>query len=426
MSEKLRFETLQLHAGHTPDKDTKSRAVPIYQTTSFVFDNSEHAANLFALKEAGNIYTRIMNPTTDILEKRIASLDGGVGALAVASGTAAVTYAILNVARCGDEIISASNLYGGTYNLFANTIKDFGINTTFVPYNDLKAFEEAITHKTKAIFLESIGNPNATIADLEAISNLAHKYNIPVIVDNTFATPYLFRPFEHGADIIVYSATKFLGGHGTSIAGLIVDSGKFNWNHERFPNFTEADPGYHGLKYADLGASAFILKARVKLLRDTGAALSPFNAFLILQGIETLSLRLERHVENARKVVQYLVDSPFVDWVSYPELDSHPDKDLAKKYFKNGAGSIFTFGIKGGVEAGKKFIDNLKIFSHLANVADAKSLIIHPASTTHAQLSIEQQKSAGLSPETVRISVGLENINDLIEDLEQALKISNS
>jgi O-acetylhomoserine (thiol)-lyase len=424
MSKELKFETLQLHAGQEPDSATNSRAVPIYQTTSYVFNDSEHAANLFALKEPGNIYTRIMNPTTDVLEKRIAALDGGVGALAVASGTAAITYAILNIARSGDHIISASNLYGGTYNLFANTIKDFGIDTTFVDYDDLAGFEAAIKDNTKAIFLESIGNPNATIADLEAVSELAHKYGLPVIVDNTFATPYLFRPLDHGADIVVYSATKFLGGHGTSIAGLIVDGGKFDWASGRFDNFTTPDSGYHGLKYADLGEAAFILKARVKLLRDTGAALSPFNAFLILQGIETLSLRLERHVENARKVVKFLVDSPYVDWVSYPELESHKDNALAEKYFPKGAGSIFTFGIKGGVEQGKKFIDSLEIFSHLANVADAKSLIIHPASTTHAQLTEEQQKSAGLSPETVRISVGLENIDDLLADLEQALEKS--
>lgn len=426
MSKNLKFETLQLHAGQVPDKETYSRAVPIYQTTSYVFNSSQHAADLFALKEPGNIYTRIMNPTTDVLEKRIAALDGGSGALAVASGTAAITYAILNIARCGDEIISASNLYGGTYNLFANTIKDFGITAKFVQYDDLEGYEKLINEKTKAIYIESIGNPNATIADLEAIAEIAHKHKIPVIVDNTFATPYLFRPLDHGADIVVYSATKFLGGHGTSIAGLIVDGGKFDWNNERFPNFTTPDSGYHGLKYADLETTAFITKARVKLLRDTGAAISPFNSFLILQGIETLSLRIERHVENARKIAAYLSESPYVEWVSYPELANHKDKKLADKYFKRGAGSIFTFGIKGGVEAGKKFIDSLEIFSHLANVADAKSLIIHPASTTHAQLTVEQQKSAGLSPETVRISVGLENVDDLIDDLEQALKAANS
>lgn len=422
MSKNYKFETLQLHAGQTPDSSTNSRAVPIYQTTSYVFNDSEHAANLFALKEEGNIYTRIMNPTTDVLEKRINALEGGVGALAVASGTAAITYSILNIARAGDEIVAATNLYGGTYNLLANTIEDFGIKTKFVEYNKIDDFEKAITDKTKAFLVESIGNPNATLVDLEKISEIAHKYGIPVIVDNTFATPFLFKPLDFGADIVVYSATKFLGGHGTTIAGIIVDGGKFDWAASgRFPNFTTPDSGYHGLKFADLGAGAFIAKARVKLLRDTGACLSPFNSFLILQGVETLSLRLERHVENARKIVKYLENSPYIDWVSYPELESHLDYELAKKYYKNGVGSIFTFGIKGGVAAGRKFIDSLEIFSHLANVADAKSLIIHPASTTHGQLTVEQQASCGLKPETVRISVGLENINDLIADLEQAL-----
>lgn len=422
MSKNYKFETLQLHAGQTPDSTTNSRAVPIYQTTSYVFNSSEHAANLFSLKEPGNIYTRIMNPTTDVLEQRINALEGGVGALAVASGTAAITYALLNIARCGDEIVAATNLYGGTYNLLANTLEDFGIKTKFVNYNNLDEFENAITEKTKAFFVESIGNPNATIIDLEKVSAIAHKHGIPVIVDNTFATPFLFKPLDHGADIVVYSATKFLGGHGTTIAGLLVDGGKFDWAASgRFPNFTTPDAGYHGLKYADLGAGAFIAKARVKLLRDTGACLSPFNSFLILQGIETLSLRLERHVENAKKVADYLEASQYVEWVSYPGLASHPDYDLAQKYFKNGVGSIFTFGIKGGVDAGRKFIDSLEIFSHLANVADAKSLIIHPASTTHGQLSVEQQAACDLKPETVRISVGLENIDDLIADLEQAL-----
>lgn len=422
MSKQYKFETLQLHAGQSPDSATNSRAVPIYQTTSYVFDSSEHAANLFSLKEPGNIYTRIMNPTTDVLEQRINALEGGVGALAVASGTAAITYAIMNIARAGDEVVAATNLYGGTYNLLSNTIEDFGIKTTFVEYNDLSGFEKAITPKTKAFLVESIGNPNATLIDLEKIAEIAHKHGIPVIVDNTFATPYLFKPLEHGGDIVVYSATKFLGGHGTTIAGLIVDGGNFDWAKSgRFPNFTNPDPGYHGLKYCDLGRGAFIAKCRVKLLRDTGACLSPFNSFLILQGIETLSLRLERHVENARKISKYLEQSQYVEWVSYPELDSHPEKALVDKYYKNGVGSIFTFGIKGGVNAGAKFIDSLKIFSHLANVADAKSLIIHPASTTHGQLTVEQQAACGLKPETVRISIGLENVDDLINDLEQAL-----
>lgn len=421
MANKYKFETLQLHAGQEPDSATNSRAVPIYQTTSYVFENSEHAANLFSLKENGNIYTRIMNPTTDVLEKRINELEGGVGALAVASGSAAITYAILNIAKSGDEIISASNLYGGTYNLFANTLPDFGITTKFVNYDNLEEFKNSITEKTKAIFVESIGNPNATIIDLDSVSKIAHENNIPVIVDNTFATPYLFKPFDFGADIVVYSATKFLGGHGTTIGGIIVDGGKFDWTSGRFPSFTTPDSGYHGLKYADLGAAAFILKCRVKLLRDTGACISPFNSFMLLQGIETLSLRLERHVQNAEKIAKYLESSEYVEWVSYPKLISHKDFLLAERYYKKGVGSIFTFGIKGGVEAGKKFIDSLEIFSHLANVADAKSLIIHPASTTHGQLSVEQQAACDLKPETVRISVGIENVEDLINDLEQAL-----
>jgi O-acetylhomoserine (thiol)-lyase len=421
MSKNLKFETLQLHAGQKPDSETGSRAVPIYQTTSYVFRDTEHAANLFALKEAGNIYTRIGNPTTAVLEERLAALDGGVGALAVASGSAAITYALLTVAKAGDEIVAARNLYGGTFNLLSNTINDFGITTKFVDPDDLEGFKNAITEKTKAIFIETIGNPNCTLIDVEAVADIAHENGLPLIIDNTFATPYLFKPLEHGADIVVYSATKFLGGHGTSIGGVIVDGGKFDWAKSgRFDNFTTPDPGYHGLKYADLGAPAFILKARVKLLRDTGAAISPFNAFLILQGIETLSLRLERHVENARKIVEYLNNHELVEWVNYPELDGNKDKPLAEKYFPKGVGSIFTFGIKGGVEAGKKFIDNVELFSHLANVADAKSLIIHPASTTHGQLSEEKLKEVGIRPETIRLSVGIENVDDLIADLEQA------
>ncbi|MDN5304355.1 MAG: O-acetylhomoserine (thiol)-lyase [Fusobacteriaceae bacterium] len=421
MSKNLKFETLQLHAGQKPDSETGSRAVPIYQTTSYVFRDTEHAENLFALKEAGNIYTRIGNPTTAVLEERLAALDGGVGALAVASGSAAITYALLTVAKAGDEIVAARNLYGGTFNLLSNTINDFGITTKFVDPDDLEGFKNAITEKTKAIFIETIGNPNCTLIDVEAVADIAHENGLPLIIDNTFATPYLFKPLEHGADIVVYSATKFLGGHGTSIGGVIVDGGKFDWAKSgRFDNFTTPDPGYHGLKYADLGAPAFILKARVKLLRDTGAAISPFNAFLILQGIETLSLRLERHVENARKIVEYLNNHELVEWVNYPELDGNKDKPLAEKYFPKGVGSIFTFGIKGGVEAGKKFIDNVELFSHLANVADAKSLIIHPASTTHGQLSEEKLKEVGIRPETIRLSVGIENVDDLIADLEQA------
>lgn len=421
----MKFETLQLHAGQSPDKATNSRAVPIYQTSSYVFDSTEHARKLFSLEEEGNIYTRIGNPTTDVLEKRVALLEGGVGALAVSSGSTAITYAILTIAKCGDEVISATSIYGGTYNLFANTLPDYGIKTVFFDATKPETLETLITEKTKVLFLETIGNPNADLIDLEALAAIAHKHGIPIVIDNTFATSFLFRPIDHGADIVVYSATKYLGGHGTTIAGVIVDSGKFNWkDNPRFENFNTPESGYHGLKYADLGAPAFILKARTKLLRDTGGCLSPFNAFLILQGIETLSLRMERHVENARKVAKFLTSHEAVSWVSFPELESHKSFSLAKKYFPKGVGSIFTFGLKGGKEAGGKFIESLKIFSHLANVADAKSLIIHPASTTHSQLSEEQLKNCGVFPETIRISVGLENIDDLIEDLDTALNIT--
>ena len=419
---KLKFETLQVHAGQEADPTTGSRAVPIYQTTSYVFRDSEHAANLFALKENGNIYTRMMNPTTDVLEKRVAALDGGVGALAVASGTAAVTYAIMNIAEAGDEIVSASTLYGGTYSLFQNTLPKYGIKTKFVNPDDVNNFEKAITEKTKALYIETIGNPGINLVDIEAVAKIAHDNKIPLIVDNTFATAYLCNPLEFGADIVVYSATKFLGGHGTSIGGIIVDGGKFDWKGSgKFPGFTTPDPGYHGLVYADLGAPAFILKARVQLLRDTGACISPFNSFLLLQGIETLSLRLERHVYNARKIADYLEKNDKVSWVNYPELEGSKYKALSEKYFPKGPGAIFTFGIKGGVDAGRKFIDSLELFSHLANVADAKSLIIHPASTTHAQLDEEQQRNAGVAPDMIRISVGIENADDLIVDLEQAL-----
>ena len=419
---KLKFETLQVHAGQEADPTTGSRAVPIYQTTSYVFRDSEHAANLFALKENGNIYTRMMNPTTDVLEKRVAALDGGVGALAVASGTAAVTYAIMNIAEAGDEIVAASTLYGGTYSLFQNTLPKYGIKTKFVNPDDVNNFEKAITEKTKALYIETIGNPGINLVDIEAVAKIAHDNKIPLIVDNTFATAYLCNPLEFGADIVVYSATKFLGGHGTSIGGIIVDGGKFDWKGSgKFPGFTTPDPGYHGLVYADLGAPAFILKARVQLLRDTGACISPFNSFLLLQGIETLSLRLERHVYNARKIADYLEKNDKVSWVNYPELEGSKYKALSEKYFPKGPGAIFTFGIKGGVDAGRKFIDSLELFSHLANVADAKSLIIHPASTTHAQLDEEQQRNAGVAPDMIRISVGIENADDLIVDLEQAL-----
>ncbi len=424
MSERQwKFDTLQVHAGQEPDPTTGSRAVPIYQTTSYVFNNAEHAANLFALKEAGNIYTRFMNPTTDVFEKRMAALEGGVGALAVASGSAAITYAIMNIAGAGDEIVSASTLYGGTYNLFAVTLPRFGIKTVFVNPDDPENFRKAINEKTKALFIETIGNPGANIVDIEAVAAIAHENGLPLIVDNTFGTPYLIRPIEFGADIIVHSATKFIGGHGTSIGGVIVDSGKFDWaGSGRFPGLTEPDPSYHGIRYvADIGPAAYITKARVQLLRDTGAALSPFNAFLFLQGLETLSLRVERHVSNAKRIAEFLNSHPLVSWVNYPSLPGNKYYALAQKYLPKGAGSIFTFGIKGGVEAGRKFIDSLKIFSLLANVADAKSLVIHPASTTHAQLSEEDQIAAGVSPDMVRLSIGIEDVEDLIADLDQAL-----
>ncbi len=421
---KYKFDTLQVHAGQKPDPTTGSRAVPIYQTTSYVFNDGDHAANLFSLKESGNIYTRIMNPTTDVFEQRIAALEGGVGALAVSSGSAAITYSILNIAGTGDEIVAASTLYGGTYNLFSNTLPKLGIKTIFVNPDDPENFRNAITDKTKAIYIETIGNPGINLVDIEKVANIAHENGIPLIVDNTFGTPYLIRPIEFGADIVVHSATKFIGGHGTTLGGVIVDAGKFNWAESgRFPGFTEPDPSYHGLKYYEaLGPLAYIVKARVQLLRDTGASLSPFNSFLLLQGLETLSLRVERHVSNTRKIVNFLNNHPSVAWVNYPELEGNKYKKLAEKYLPKGAGSIFTFGIKGGLEAGKKFINSLELFSLLANVADAKSLVIHPASTTHAQLTEEEQLQAGVSPDMIRLSIGIEDAEDLIADLDQALE----
>lgn len=419
-----KFETIQLHGGQYPDPTTGSRAVPIYQTSSYVFKNSEHAANLFSLKEEGNIYTRLGNPTTQVLEERISLLEGGVGALAVASGAAAIAYTFLTIAKYGDEILSANNIYGGTYNFLTNTIVDYGITSNFFNPKFPEELYQLITPKTKIIFIESLGNPSGDVVDIETICAIAHKFNIPVVVDNTFATPYLIKPFEYGADIVIHSATKFLGGHGTSIAGLIVDSGKFNWKDSKFETFNKPDSGYHGLKYSDLNEIAFITKARVKTLRDTGAALSPFNAFLILQGIETLSLRVERHVKNAREIANFLSKNTEVNWISHPEFNKNSDKILIEKYLKKGATSIFTFGLNGGRERGKKFIDSLKLFSHLANVADAKSLIIHPASTTHGQLNDLELKKCGVKPETIRISVGLENVDDLIKDLEHAIKSS--
>jgi O-acetylhomoserine (thiol)-lyase len=421
---KLGFETLQVHAGQEVDPTTGSRAVPIYQTTSYVFENAEHASDLFNLRKPGNIYSRIMNPTNDVFEKRIAALEGGLAALATASGSAAITYAILNIAGSGDEIVSASTLYGGTYNLFSTTLPRLGINTIFVDPDNPENFRRAITKNTKALYVETIGNPGTNLVDFEAIAKIAHDNNIPFIVDNTFGTPYLVKPIDFGADIVVHSATKFIGGHGTSIGGVIIDSGKFDWiGSGKFPTLTEPDDSYNGIRYAsDVGPAAYITKARVQLLRDTGAALSPFNAFLFLQGLETLSLRVERHVSNSKKIAEYLNNSPLVSWVNYPGLEGNKYNELVKKYFPKGVGSIFTFGIKGGLEAGKKFIDSLEIFSLLANVADAKSLVIHPASTTHSQLNEAEQKAAGLTPDMVRLSIGIEDVDDLIYDLDQALK----
>lgn len=415
-----KFETLQLHAGQVVDSETNSSAVPIYQTTAYLFNDTEHAANLFGLKEPGNIYTRIMNPTTDVFEKRIAALDGGVGALAVASGSSATLYSIMNVAQAGDEIIAANTLYGGTYNFFSNTIKDFGITTKFFNTDNPEEIKSLVTSKTRAVFIETIGNPNANIADIEEIAKIAHENGLPLIVDNTFA-PYITKPIDFGADIVVYSATKYLGGHGTTIAGVIVDAGKFDWTSERFPSFNTPDPGYHGLKYSDLGKPAFILKARVRLLRDTGATLSPFNSFLILQGVETLSLRMERHCENAKKVAEYLNKHPKIAKVNYSGLEDSKYKKIQEKYAPIGPAGIFTFELNGGLEAGKIFIDNVKLLSHLANVADTKSLVVHPASTTHSQMSKEMLEQIGITQGTVRISVGIEHIDDIIRDIEQAL-----
>lgn len=430
-----RFETLQLHAGQQPDPTTKARAVPIYQTTSYNFNDAEHAANLFGLREFGNIYTRIMNPTTDVFEQRIAALEGGVGALATASGQAAQFLAISTIVQAGENIISTSNLYGGTYNQFKVTFPRLGINVKFVDGDDPEEFKKLIDDKTKAIYIESVGNPRLNVPDFEAIAKVAHDHGIPLIVDNTFgAAGYLIRPFEHGADIITHSATKWIGGHGTSIGGVIVDSGKFNWANGKFPIFTEPSPGYHGLKFWDIfgspgpfGNIAFIIRARVEGLRDLGPALSPFNSFLLIQGLETLSLRIERHNENALKLAQWLEKHPLVEWVSYPGLPSHPSHTLAKKYLRNGLfGSILTFGIKGGAESGKTFINNVKLASLLANVGDAKTLVIHPASTTHEQLSPEEQLLSGVTPDLIRVSVGIEHIEDIIEDFDEALRAVKS
>jgi len=427
MSEKpnYRVGTKALHAGQTADPTTNSRAVPIYQTTSYVFDSSEHAANLFSLAEMGNIYTRLMNPTTDVLEKRLAELDGGVGALALASGTAAINLAILNLAKAGDNIISAHYLYGGTYNMFNYTLKRMGITVKFVDSSNPANITNAIDENTKAVFSETIGNPKNNVDDFEMIARIAHDNGLPFIVDNTAATPYLFKPIEHGADIVCYSLTKFIGGHGTSIGGAVVDSGKFDWSSGRFDEYTTPDPSYHGLVYHEaLGELAYILKMRLTLLRDMGPCLSPFNAFQILQGLETLHVRMPRHCENALNVAQFLEDHPLVNWVNYPGLESHPDHDRAKRYLPAGQGAILGFGIKGGREAGAKFIDSVQLCSHLANIGDAKTLVIHPASTTHQQLSDKEQLAAGVSADYIRISVGIEDVEDIIEDLDQALKAS--
>jgi OAH/OAS sulfhydrylase len=419
------FETVSLHGGQTPDPTTNACAVPIYQTSSFVFNDTNHAANLFALKEPGNIYSRIMNPTQDVFEQRIALLEGGVGALATSSGQAAITYAILNIAQAGDEIIASSSLYGGTYTLFAYTFAKLGIKVHFVDVDKPEEYRSKITANTKALYTETIGNPQINVADLEKIAGIAHENGLPLIVDNTFASPYLCRPIEHGADIVVHSATKFIGGHGTSIGGIIVDSGNFDWNNGKFLGLNEPDPSYHGIIYTEAcGKAAYITKARVSLLRDTGAALSPFNSFLFLQGLETLPLRMDRHVENAKKVAEFLNQNKFVTWVNYPSLAESPYHALAQKYLPKGAGAIFTFGVKGGLAEGEKFINSLKLFSHLANVGDAKSLVIHPSSTTHQQLDEESQRAAGISPDMIRLSIGLETIDDLLHDLEQALRLS--
>ena len=424
MTREFKFETLQLHAGQVVDATTKSRAVPIYQTTSFVFEDTQEGADLFALQKAGNIYTRITNPTTSAFEERIAALEGGVGALATASGMAALTYTILGLAHAGDHVVAASTIYGGTFNLLKETLPRYGITTTFVDIDNLEEVEAAIKDNTKFVLIETLGNPVINIPDIEKIAEIAHKHQIPLVTDNTFATPYLINVFSHGVDISVHSATKFIGGHGTTIGGVIVDSGKFDWAASgKFPQFVNEDPSYHNLSYTrDVGAAAFIVAARVQLLRDMGAALSPFNSFLLLQGLETLSLRVERHVQNAEKIVDFLVNHPKVEKVNYPKLPDSPYHALAEKYLPKGVGSIFTFHVKGGEAEARKVIDSLEIFSNLANVADAKSLVVHPATTTHAQLSDSDLEAAGVTKNQIRLSIGLENADDLIEDLRLALE----
>lgn len=423
-TKKLRFETLQLHVGQeAPDPATDARAVPIYQTTSYVFRDSAHAAARFSLQDAGNIYGRLTNSTQDVFERRVAALEGGVAALAVASGAAAITYAFENITRAGDHIVAAKTIYGGTYNLLAHTLPSYGVTTTFVDLSDLQNFERAIQENTKAVFIETLGNPNSNIINIEAVAEIAHRHNIPLIIDNTFGTPFLIRPIEHGADIVVHSATKFIGGHGTSLGGVIVDSGKFDWVASgKFPQLTEPDASYHGVRFVDAaGPAAYAIRIRAVLLRDTGACISPFNAFILLQGLETLSLRMERHVANALKVVEFLTNHPKVENINHPSLPQHPDHALYERYFPGGAGSIFTFEVKGGAKEAQAFIDNLEIFSLLANVADVKSLVIHPASTTHSQLNEQELAEQGIKPNTVRLSIGTEHIDDILEDLEQAL-----
>ncbi|WP_159881729.1 homocysteine synthase [Paenibacillus puerhi] len=430
MSEERAYEldTLAVHGGQQIDPTTQSRAVPIYQTTSYGFRDTEHAASLFALKEFGNIYTRVNNPTSDVLEQRVAALEGGVGALSVASGQAAITYSILNIASAGDEIVSSASLYGGTYNLFAQSLPKLGIKVIFVDPSDPENFRRVLTDKTKAIFGETIGNPRGDVLDIEAVAAIAHGHGIPLIVDNTFPSPYLLRPIEHGADIVVHSATKFIGGHGTTIGGIIVDGGKFDWAASgKFSGLTEADPSYNGIVYTEaFGPAAYIIKARVQLLRDLGSALSPFNSFLLLQGLETLHLRLERHSSNALAIARFLEQHEAVESVGYPGLESHPSYALAQKYLPDGQGAILTFEIKGGLDAGKKLIHSVKLFSHLANVGDSKSLIIHPASTTHAQLKEEEQLAAGVTPGLIRLSIGTESLRDIRYDLEQAIAASQA
>ena len=426
MSKQYRFETLQVHVGQEQaDPATDARAVPIYATTSYVFPNSASAAARFALAEPGNIYTRLMNPTSDVFEKRMAALEGGAAALAVATGSAAIDYAVRNIATAGDHVVSATTVYGGTYNLFANTLTEAGIETTFVDASDPANYEAAIRPNTKLLFVESLGNPNSDVADIDAIAAIAHKHGIPLVVDSTFATPYLFRPIEHGADVVVHSATKFIGGHGTVMGGVIVDAGKFDWaQNDKFPGLSKPNPSYHGVVFTDAcGPLAYILKIRTTLLRDQGAAISPFNSFLLLQGLESLSLRVERHVSNALKVVDYLSKHPQVEKVNHPSLADHRDHELYKKYYPNGGGSIFTIEIKGDAEKARQFCESLKLFSLLANVADAKSLVIHPASTTHSQMTEEELLAGGIKPNTVRLSIGIEHVDDLIEDLENAFTL---